>query len=178
MNDRDDKEGPLVAVARAVKTRGLRGEIVADILTDFPERFEQLTSLIAVASDGSRSTVELEKHWFQKDRVVFKFKGYDSVESAGALIGRELTVPESDRVVLEEGTFYEWEVQGCKVQSVDGKYVGEVTGVLRTGGVEMLVVNDELGHEHLIPMAASIVKEIDVRKRQIIIDPPEGLLEL
>ncbi|HYE64576.1 MAG TPA: hypothetical protein VD966_03275, partial [Pyrinomonadaceae bacterium] len=71
----------LISVARAVKTRGVRGELVADLLTDFPERFEGLERLIAVAPDGRRETLLLEAHWFHGGRIVLKFAGYDSIEA-------------------------------------------------------------------------------------------------
>ncbi len=175
---RDESTDPLVAVARAVRTRGLKGELVAELLTDFPERFEETRSLIAVASDGAREIVELEDHWFQNNRVVLKFKGYDTIETASALIGREFAVQEADRVPLEEGSFYQWELQGCRVETVDGQFVGETTEVLRTGGVEILMVRDGEGREVFVPMAESIVVEIDIEKKRIVLDPPEGLLDL
>jgi 16S rRNA processing protein RimM len=56
--------------------------------------------------------------------------------------------------------------------------VGIVRGLLRTGGVELLVVEDGTGREHLIPMVQSIVVKIDISRREILIDPPEGLLDL
>jgi 16S rRNA processing protein RimM len=168
---------PLVAVARAVKTRGLKGEIVADLLTDFPERFETLSRLIAVAPSGEREAVRLEDHWFQKGRVVLKFAGCDSIEAASRLIGYEFTVPESERVPLGEGSFYQWELEGCRVETVQGENVGIVSGVLRTGGAEMLVIEGP-GKEYLVPAAESIVVDIDVASKRILIDPPEGLLEL
>ena len=56
----------VVAVARAVKTRGLKGEIAAELLTDFPDRFADVSQLIAIAPDGQRSVVELEI-WFHQD---------------------------------------------------------------------------------------------------------------
>ena len=66
---------PLIAVARAVRPRGLKGEIVADLLTDFPERFENISRFLAVAPNGERKPVALENHWFQKERVVLKLAG-------------------------------------------------------------------------------------------------------
>ena len=168
----------LVAVARAVKTRGLRGEVVAELLTDFPERFEGLDNLIAVAPDGSRTTLELEEHWFHGQRIVLKFAGFDSVEAASNLVGREFAVPETERVELEEDEFYEWELAGCRVETVEGERLGAVRGVMRTGGVEMLVVEREGGAgEYLIPMAEDICVEIDVEEKLVRVDPPEGLLE-
>jgi 16S rRNA processing protein RimM len=168
----------LVAIAKTVRTRGLRGELVADLLTDFPERFEGLEHVIGVAPDGERLPLELENHWFQENRVVVKFAGYDSVDEATPLVGYELTVPEDERVELEEGEYYDWELQGCTVEAVDGTAVGEVKDILRTGGVELLVIKGEKGREILVPLAEEICVDIDIKNRRVVIDPPEGLLEM
>jgi len=168
----------LVSVAHAVRTRGLRGEIVADLLTDFPERFEELENLIGVAPDGTRLELELEEHWFQGSRIILKFAGYDSIEAASALVGYEFAVHEAERVELEEDEFYEWELQGCQVETIEGERLGMVRGVMRTCGVEMLVIDGgETKREHLIPLAEEICVEIDVEAKLIRVDPPEGLLE-
>ncbi|MBD0372843.1 MAG: 16S rRNA processing protein RimM [Pyrinomonadaceae bacterium] len=173
----DLAEEELVAVARGVKTRGLRGEIVAELLTDFPERFEGLERLIAVGPDGERQTLELEEHWFHQGRVVLKFAGYDSIEAASALVGCEFTVPESERVELEEDEFYDWELEGCQVETIEGEQLGRVREIMRTGGVEMLVVDNAKGRDYLIPMAEEICVRIDIEAKLIRVDVPEGLLE-
>jgi 16S rRNA processing protein RimM len=175
---RDATAEELVAVAKAVKTRGLRGEIVAELLTDFPERFEGLERLIAVGPDASRMPLALEDHWFQAGRVILKFEGYDSIEESSALIGYEFAVPEAERVELAEDEFYDWELQGCRVETVAGEEVGRVREVLHTGGVEVLAIdNAATGREHLIPLADEICVEINVEQKLIRIDAPEGLLE-
>lgn len=172
--DRDD----LVVVAHAVKTRGLRGELVADLLTDFPERFAGLETLIGVAPDGTRTILALEEHWLQAGRIVLKFAGYDSIEAAKVLVGFEFAVPEQDRVELPEDEFYDWELEGCRVETVERQELGYVREVLRTGGVEVLVIENEArGREHLIPLAEEICVEIDVNQKLIRVDAPEGLLE-
>jgi 16S rRNA processing protein RimM len=178
-DERLDGAAPLVVVARAVKTRGLKGEIVADLLTDFPARFEGISSLIAVAPNGNRSVLGLESYWFQQDRVVLKLAGYDTIETARTLVGSEFAVPESERVQLPQGHFYDWELEGCIVETLDGSPVGHVREVRRLGGgVEMLEVEDLELHRHLIPMVQAIIVEIDIARKRIQIDPPEGLIGL
>jgi 16S rRNA processing protein RimM len=167
----------LVVIARAVRTHGLKGEIVAELLTDFPERFEELEELILVSPTGDRKLVQLEDYWFQKDRVVLKLDACDDVESAKQLVGYEFAVAEADRVPLEEDEFYDWELEGCTVKAGD-ESIGQVRSVLKTGGTEILVVIDDSGKEQLIPLAAEIVVKIDKAARVILIDPPEGLLDL
>jgi len=169
----------VVAVARAVKTRGLKGEIVADLLTDFPDRFADVSRLIAVAPDGKRQVVELESYWLHQARVVLKLAGYDSIETASAFVGYEFVVPESNRVQLPEGHFYNWELEDFVVETATGMLIGRVRDVMRVGGgVEMLVVENPERREHLIPMVQSIVVDIDMTQKRIQIDPPQGLLEL
>ena len=174
MGDQED----LIVVAHIVKTRGLRGEVVADLLTDFPDRFEKLESVIAVSSSGDKRSLQIEEQWFHGNRLVLKFDGFDSIDEAKELVGYDLAVPEGDRGEWPAGTFYEWELAGCVVETVGGKRIGEVANVMRTGGVEMLSVVDETGRDRLIPMASDIVVEIDKDQKLIRIDPPEGLLEL
>jgi 16S rRNA processing protein RimM len=173
MNGVDDNAEALVVVARAVRTRGLKGEIVAELLTDFPERFEKVSQLIAQSPSGWRKDVKLEAYWFQKDRVVLKLFDFDSIEAANELIGCEFSVPEVDRYPLPADHYYDWEIEGCLVRLVDGGCVGKVERVLRTGGV-----TDDEGKELLVPMAAAILKTVDTVNKSIVIDPPEGLLEL
>ncbi len=168
----------LVAVARAVRTRGLRGELVAELLTDFPERFEGLEKLVGVAPDGLRTVLELEEHWLHQERIVLKFAGYDSIEEASKLVGFEFAVPEHERVELEEDEFYDWELEGCRVETVEGEHLGRVRSIMRTGGVEMLVVENDGGErEYLLPLAEEICVLVDVGQKLIRVDPPEGLLE-
>lgn len=171
-------ENDLVRVARGVRTRGLRGELVADLLTDFPERFDGLETLIAVAPDGKRLLLELEAHWLQAGRIVLKFAGYDSIEAASALVGYYFAVPEAERVELPEDEFYDWELEGCSVETIAGESLGSVREVLRTGGAPVLIIENSQGREHLIPLAETICVEINVERKLIRIDPPEGLLEM
>ena len=168
----------LIVVAHIAKTRALRGEVVADLLTDFPDRFENLKTLIGLSADGSQRSLQIEEHWFHGNRLVLKFAGFDSIDEAKELIGYHLAVPAEERVELPLGSFYEWELVDSRVETIEGKLIGQVKEIMRTGGVEMLSVVDESGRDRLIPMASDIVVEIDKEKKLIRVDPPEGLLEL
>lgn len=165
----------LVAIARIVKPRGLKGEVVAEILTDFPDRFERLRDVIAVMPDATRRELKIEDKWFQRDRIVLKFVGHDSVEVVEALRGTEICVAEDQAVELALDEYYEWQLAGCKVETIDGVNIGAVRELMRTGGNEILVVDGE--KEYLIPFAATICVEVDIENKLIRIDPPDGLLE-
>lgn len=166
----------LVAVAKITKTRGLRGEVVCDILTDFPERFDDLRDVIAMMPDGKRRELKIEHHFFQNGRVILRFAGFDSIELGETLRGAEICVPETDAIELEEDEFFDWQLAGCLVETIDGTPIGEVTEMMRTGGTELLVVRGE-AKDYLIPFAEAICVEVDVENKLIRVDPPDGLLE-
>ncbi|HEV8591564.1 MAG TPA: ribosome maturation factor RimM, partial [Pyrinomonadaceae bacterium] len=140
----------LVAIARIVKPRGLKGELVADLLTDFPERFEGVRRVTAVMPDGDLRELKIEKFWFQQGRVVLKFEDFGDPASADLLRKAEICIPESDAVELEDGEFFDWQLAGCKVETIDGESLGTVKELMRTGGTEILVVRGE-EKEFLIP---------------------------
>ena len=166
----------LVAIAKIVKSRGLRGEVSADVLTDFPERFENLESVIALLPDGTRRDLKIEDFRFQKNRILLTFEGIDSIEAAEELRGCEICIPETEAVALEEDEFFDWQLEGCAVETIEGEKLGFVKELMRTGGTEILVVEGEK-KEFLIPFAASVCTEVDIENKLIRIDAPEGLLE-
>ena len=166
----------LVAIAKLTKSRGLRGELVADVLTDFPERFDALETVIALLPNGERRELKIERFWFQKGRIIFKFVGFDSIETAEILRGAEICIPESEVIELAENEFFDWELENCEVETVTGEKIGRVKELLRTGGTEILVVQGA-DKDYLIPFAETICTEIDVENKLIRVDLPEGLLE-
>ncbi|MEP6923559.1 MAG: ribosome maturation factor RimM [Pyrinomonadaceae bacterium] len=170
----------LVAIAKTVKTRGLRGELAAEVLTDFPERFQETKTVTAVKANGERLELTLASFWFQKNRVILKFQDFDSIEAAETLVNCEICVPEEEAVALEEDEFFDWELEGCAVETLDGQMLGRVREVMRTGGTEVLVVDSSTADgkkDFLIPFALTICVEVDVKNKLIRVDLPEGLLD-
>ena len=166
----------LVAIAKIVRTRGLKGEVVCDVLTDFAERFDDLETVTAVMPDASRRQLTIEDHWFQNGRVVLKFAGFDSIELGETLRNAEVCIPESEAVELEADEYFDWDLAGCRVETIDGAEVGVVREIMRNGGTEILVVQGG-EKEFLIPFANVICVDVDIENKLIVIDPPEGLLE-
>jgi 16S rRNA processing protein RimM len=176
-SDRTTREEDVV-IARIVKARGIRGEVACTVETDFPERFESREKCKVVLPDGARLELRLEDHWFHKQRVILKFEGYDSMTAAESLTGGRLVVDEADAAPLPEGEYLEREVLGSEVTTVDGQRVGRVTRVMRTGGTDLLVLEGIDGRERLIPFADAICIQVDLAAKRIIVDPPDGLLDL
>ncbi len=166
----------LIAIAKIARPRGIKGEVVANILTDFPERFEGLENVTATTPAGERVELTIENHWFQKDRIVLKFAGYDSIESVQSLRDAEIGIGEAEAVELETDEYFDWQLEECEVETIGGVRLGKVDSVMRTGGTEILVVKG-VEKEYLIPFAEAICPEVDIENKIIRVDPPEGLLE-
>jgi 16S rRNA processing protein RimM len=176
----DNAQGEFLAVARIVRPQGRYGEVVAEILTDFPQRFRDLRSVFLETPGTAPTGMELERTWQHKGRIVLKFRAIDSIEKASALRGRLVLVPFEDRSPLPLNHYYLWELRGCRVlQERQGETaeVGTVTEVESTGGVDLLHVETPRG-EVLIPFAQEICKRIDTQAKTIVINPPEDLLDL
>jgi 16S rRNA processing protein RimM len=161
-----------------VKARGIRGEVLCDIETDFPERYEALRQATIWMPNGERLTVGIAGHWFHKDRVVFKFSGCDTMTDAEQYVGGRLVVDGSDAGRLGDGEYYEHQIVGSEVLDTDGRSLGVVKRLVRTGGTDVLVVERDGSREYLIPFASDICTEVDVDAKRILIHPPEGLLDL
>jgi 16S rRNA processing protein RimM len=166
----------LVAIARIARPHGLRGEVVADLLTDFPERFEGLVDVTGVLAAGVKRDLRIERFRFQNRRILLKFFGIDRVEDTEALRNADICVNEDEAVELNEGEFFDWELVGCNVQTVDGQTLGTVKELMRTGGTEILII-EGAEKEYLVPFAESICVEVDIENKLIRIDPPDGILE-
>jgi 16S rRNA processing protein RimM len=177
-------EDAWLAIARVLRPRGRRGEVVADVLTDFPERFANTKRAFLENPETGPQPVEIAETRWHEGRLILRFAGVDSISQADRLRGRLLVIPQGERLALGQDQYYVWQLIGCAVVCRGSRQaLGEVTGVEPTGGVELLRVRPSgsgcaRSDELLIPFAREICPEIDVGARQITIDPPEGLLDL
>ena len=185
-----------VSVARILRPRGVRGEVAAEILTDFPER---LTTLRDVFLSGDATTARpsrVLRCWLSPSRggqAIFQFEGCDSVAAAEKLRGLEVQVPLSERVTLPVGRYYVSDLIGCEVLECGAVGAGKAAlGIVRdvqfvgegVAGTPLLVVeapgDSSSAHrkEILIPLAEEICTRIDTAGRIIEVVLPEGLREL
>jgi 16S rRNA processing protein RimM len=119
--------------------------------------------------------MELENTWMHGDHLIFKFKGVDSISDAEKLAGAEVAIPFEQRAVLaDDDEVYESDLIGCEVFDATGRSLGVVTDFEETGGTPLLRVGEDL----LIPFAKAICTHIDLEGRKIVVNLPEGLLDL
>lgn len=169
-----------LAVARVVRPQGRRGEVLAEPLTDFCLRFQELPDVFLENPGTAPQAIKVESVWPHKGRVVIKFSGVDSISDASVLKGRHVLILAAERMPLPPNHYYLWELRGCRVVTERrGRLVevGSVTDVEPTGGVDVLHVATSHG-EVLIPLAQAICTKIDKQAKTILIDPPEDLLDL
>jgi 16S rRNA processing protein RimM len=173
----------LVLVGKIARTHGLRGDVVVDPETDFLEERFAVGAALLIQRHGAIDTLRIASVWFQKGRPVVGFEGIASIEEAEALGRMELWIDAATRGELPPGEFYHDALIGCRVETVGGEVIGTVSRIDGSRGAAILVIprGDAAGpgkREVLVPLAEAICPVIDPAARRIVIDPPEGLLEL
>ncbi|HYL11020.1 MAG TPA: ribosome maturation factor RimM [Candidatus Acidoferrales bacterium] len=183
-----------VTLARILRPRGTRGEVAAEILTDFPERLTKLREVFLWDGANAASRAVVRKCWLSSSRggqAIFLFEGVDSIAAAEQLRGLEVQVPLAERVKLPTGRYYISELVGCEVfelattpatarattpATTSPERIGTVRDV-QLAGTPLLVVESPQG-ELLIPLAEEICTRVDTLARRIEVVLPEGLREL
>ena len=166
----------MVAVGRLLRVRGNRGELVGEVYSSQPGRAEKLKKVFLEREGQPPKPLEVENVWWHDGRPVFKFAGVDSISAAETLAGSDILVADEDRAQPEEGEYSHADLAGCELWD-RGELVGVVRAVQDFGGTPLLVLEKKNGGEALVPFARSICKEIDVGRKKIGAELPEGLLE-
>ena len=167
----------MAVVGRIARAHGNRGQVILNLETDFPEaRFYPGAELFITRGEGVEP-VTLTSVRFHGGRPVVDIAGVESMDAAEALAGLELRVPADHLASLPQGMFYRHDLVGCRVETRGGDSVGVVREVEGTLNGSRLVVAGASG-DVLIPLASEICTAIEPAARRIVIDPPEGLLEL
>ena len=174
-------------LARIRRPQGRKGEVFADILTDFPEKFADRRRLWLVPENvkpGRPATpreVSLANHWLHKGGIILHFSGIDSINDAETLAGLIVAIPQTERAPLPEDETYIGDLIGCTLVNVaesTPQAIGEIEDVDRTAGpVALLVVRGASG-EILVPFAKSYLRKIDLTARRVEMALPEGLADL
>jgi 16S rRNA processing protein RimM len=189
-----------VIVARILRPRGNKGEVAAELLTDFPERLTQLHEVFLARGDSEPRRHAVKSCWLSQNhrgQAVFYFEGFSSIGDAEKLRGLDVLLPFERRIALPAGQYFVSDLIGCSVfenpaspnvlssspclASSAPSFLGTVRDVQFSGdavaGTPLLAVETSDG-ELLIPLAEDICSRIDVAARRIDVVLPEGLREL
>jgi len=170
-----------LTLARVLRPHGRRGEVAAEILTDFPERLLSLREAYLWDGSGEPRRVGVHSCWLSRSRsgqAIFHFEGCQGIADAARLRGYEVQVPLAERLPLAAGRYYVSDLIGCEVWQRDATRLGSVRDVEMLGeGTPLLVVETPRG-ELLVPLAEEICPRIDVAARHIEVVLPDGLREL
>ena len=167
----------LLLVGRIARAHGNKGQVIVNPETDFPgDRFAE-GNVLVVDHGGQQVERRIVSVRFQQGRPIVALDGVATMNDAEALAGAELKVPAETLAPLPGGTFYRHDLVGCEVRTKDGQVVGMVTRI--EGPVErsLLVVAGKLG-EVMIPMVQGIVTSVDIGTRRVVVDPPDGLIDV
>jgi len=187
-----------VWLARIRRPQGRKGEVFAEILTDFPDKFSERRQVWLLAAEvpaaagaaaetGARAAaqaprqVELMNHWLHKGGVVLHFAGVDSISAAELLAGLTVAIPREERVELGEDEVYVGDLIGCTLVDVaraEAVAVGTIENVDRSAGAAPLLVVRGAKGEVLVPFAKSYLRKIDLEAKRVEMTLPEGLINL
>jgi 16S rRNA processing protein RimM len=166
-------EPVFLAVGKLRRPHGVRGEILMEVYTDFPERLQPGT---VVFLEGGIAQLTLAKRRSHHQGLLLTFQGYSTPETVGQLRNQLLYVKADDRPPLGDGEYYHHQLLGLEVISDAGETIGVVVDLLETGASDVLVVRPETGPEVLIPTVDAFMQNIDLAARRISVHLIPGLL--
>jgi 16S rRNA processing protein RimM len=161
-----------VIIGRILSPRGNSGQVRVSPETDFPQRFDPGARVFV---DRQPLAIE-DAHWHHGKPVV-KFTSIDRVEDARKLQGKFIEIPQSEVQTLEEDRYYYFQLIGLKVRTEQDELLGQLTEILALASNDVYVVQGPRG-EILIPAIADVVKKVDLKRKLMIVQPLDGLLEL
>jgi 16S rRNA processing protein RimM len=166
----------LVPIGEIVATHGLEGWVK---LNPFNPETTALASVseVLIEREGARSLYQIEANRPHNRQILIKFQGIDSIDAAKLLIGARLNVTEDNLPALEPGQYYHFQAIGLEVLDTQGNRLGTLTATWSAGGRQIYVVTGGT-KEYLIPAVKEFIEKIDFDAGQMIINPPEGLLDL
>lgn len=167
----------LLLVGVIARPHGIRGSVIVNPETDFAdERFRAGEVLLVGPADRAepRRILEVRGH---QGRLIVDLEGVESMDDAEAVAGLELWMPAAALGPLPEQTYYRHDLVGCEVRDLHDTVIGRVTKVEGTLDRSYLII-PRRGGEMMIPMVEGILMRVDLEERRIIVDPPEGLLDL
>lgn len=169
------QEAEWATIGQVVALFGVRGEVKIRLLTDIPDRFQQL-EVIYLGSEHQRYEIERVRP-YKGEMIVLKLAGVDDANAAEALCRQSLMIPLDQLASLPAGSYYQHDILGLNVLTLDDRALGQISDIIETGSNDVYVVKGTGGTQVLIPAIKEIVKQIDLARHTMYIDPLPGLLE-
>ncbi len=171
------QDDDIVAIGRVGRAHGVRGDVFVEPWTDAPEqRFAD--GAVVYAGEQERRPLTVEGSRSHSGKLVVHFLGLDDRDAIESIRGTVLVVPAADRPPLADpDEFYDSDLLGLSVRTMDGTALGPVVDVLHSPAGSLLAI-DCAGREVLVPFRREVVPTVDLGRRFVVIDPPDGLLEL
>ncbi len=164
-----------IEVARIRKPHGIRGEVAVEVLTDVVGRLDPGRVLLLAGVEG-RTEVRVASFRPHGRGAVLRLEGCEEREAAEALRGLALEVDRSEVPPSPAGSWYHFELVGCRLADRACGELGIVEAILEDGGGHLLEVRGPAGSVH-VPWVEAFIVEVDVQERRIEVDLPEGLVE-
>lgn len=170
-----DGEPVFLVVGRLRRPHGLRGELIMEVLTDFPER---LRPGIRVMVGDERRQLRLRTVRSNDTTLLVSFKDLETPEAAAELRNQLVYVRAEDRPPLPEGEYYHHQLIGLRVVDEIGKHIGDLSQIIDTAGAnDVYVIRTGQGKEVLVPAIQDVILEIDLDRGEMLIRPLPGLLD-
>ena len=166
-------EPALLAVGKLLHPHGVRGEILMEVYTDFPERLVP-GMVLYLGSPGEQ--LHLARRRSHQNGLLLTIEGYTTPEAVGELRNQVVYVRADDRPPLDEGEYYHHQLLNPRVTSDEGAPLGVVAEILETGATDVLIVHPETGPDVLIPIADSFIRSIDLPGGKITVHLIPGML--
>lgn len=173
----DESNHPWLIVGRAGKPHGVHGDILVEIITDFPERMTDGVRFGLGGDAGPDEFHHVHRARYHKGRWLLSIRGIRDRAAVESWRGRYLFLPEQALSELPEGYYYEHHLVGLQCRAPGGEDVGRVIGLDPGVGQSRLVVRGIDGRERLVPFVPEIVREVSLEGEYVVIDAPPGLLD-
>ena len=173
--------GEMVVVGEIVRTHGNKGGVIANVETDFPEERFKCGQVLYLKVDSEKPRpLLIESCRFFNGRPILSFETISSIDDAELIVNSQLCIPKSELFDLPPNVHYHYELIGCSVETINGDRLGIVSEIQGVEGAQRLLVRskDELVKEIDVPLVETICVRIDTKEQIIVIDPPQGLLDL
>lgn len=170
-----------LVIGRVAKAHGVTGEVAVEVRTDDPEErfFAGATLRGRAPKGGAQRDYVIESVRSHGGRLLMRLAGVTDRDGADQLRGTLFVVDSADLPPIDDpDEFYDHQLEGLAVWTVAGVHVGTVAEVLHTAGGELLSVRTETRTEVLVPFVSAIVVSVSLDEQKMVIDPPEGLLDL